>query len=63
VSITPGNATLQPGLIAQVQGSFQQSAAQELAQQFVAAVRGHVGVKRNDKAITAARTRLTSPGN
>ena len=63
VSITPGNATLQPALVAQVQGSFQQSAAQELAQQFVAAVRGEVGVKRNEKAITAARTRLTSPGN
>jgi peptidyl-prolyl cis-trans isomerase D len=63
VSITPGNATLQPALVAQVQGSFQQSAAQELAQQFVAAVRGDVGVKRNDKAIAAARTRLISPGN
>jgi peptidyl-prolyl cis-trans isomerase D len=63
LSVTPGNAATQPGLINQVQASFQQSAAQELAQQFVAAVRKDVGVKRNEKAIAAARARLTSSGS
>jgi hypothetical protein len=50
-------------LIAQVQSQFQEGAAQELAEQFLAAVRKDVGVKRNEKAIAAARTRLTSSGN
>ncbi|MDQ3140364.1 MAG: peptidyl-prolyl cis-trans isomerase, partial [Pseudomonadota bacterium] len=62
-SITPGNAATQPSLITQVQGSFQESAAQELAEQFISAVRSDVGVKRNEKAIAAARARLTSSGN
>ena len=61
--VTPGNATTQPGLITQVQGSFQQSLSDELAQQFIAAVRSDVGVRRNEKAIAAARTRITSAGN
>lgn len=63
VSITPGNASTQPTLIAQVQQSFQETVAQELAGQFLAAVRMEVGVKRDEKAISAARTRLTSSGN
>ncbi len=63
VSITPGNAATQPSLIAQVQSSFQEGAAQELAEQFLAAVRKDVGVKRDEKAIAAARARLTSSGN
>lgn len=62
-SITPGNAATQPAIIAQVQGSFQESASQELAQQFVAAVRKDVGVKRNEAGITAARARLISNGS
>jgi peptidyl-prolyl cis-trans isomerase D len=62
-SITPGNAATQPGLIAQVQTSFQESAAQELAEQFIAAVRNDVGIERDEKAIAAARARLTSSGN
>jgi peptidyl-prolyl cis-trans isomerase D len=63
VTITPGNAATQPGIIAQVQGSFQQTAAEELALQFIAAVRKDVGIKRNEAAIAAARARLTSSGN
>ena len=63
VSVTPGNAATQPGLISQVQQSFQEPASQELAEQFLAAVRQKVGVKRDEKAIGAARTRLTSSGN
>jgi hypothetical protein len=34
-----------------------------LAQQFIAAVRKDVGIKRNEAAIAAARARLTSSGN
>ena len=63
VSVTPGNAATQPALIGQVQRSFQEPAAQEIAEQFVAAVRKDIGVKRNEEAIAAARTRLTSSGN
>jgi peptidyl-prolyl cis-trans isomerase D len=63
VSITPGNAAAQPALITQVQGSFQETAAQEIAEQFIAAVRSDVGIKRDEKAIAAARARLTSSGN
>ena len=62
-SITPGNAATQPSLIAQVQASFQEPASQELAEQFLAAVRKDVGIKRNEKAISAARARLTSSGS
>jgi peptidyl-prolyl cis-trans isomerase D len=62
-SITPGNAATQPGLITQVQASFQETKAQELGEQFIAAVRNEVGIERNEKAIAAARARLTSGGN
>ena len=61
--IIPGNAATQPALISQVQQQFQQPVAEEIAEQFVAAVRKDVGVKRNEEAITAARARLTSSGN
>ena len=63
LSITPGSAAAQPGLIGQVQTSFQQSIGQELAQQFILAVRKDVGIKRNETAIAAARAQLTSTGN
>jgi len=62
-SITPGNAATQPSLIARVQASFQEAASQELAEQFLAAVRKDVGVKRDEKAIAAARARLVSPAS
>ncbi|MDQ3075286.1 MAG: peptidyl-prolyl cis-trans isomerase [Pseudomonadota bacterium] len=62
-SITPGNAATRPGLIAEVQTSFQETATQELAEQFIAAVRKDVGVERNEKAIDTARNRLTGSGN
>ena len=61
-AINAGNAATQPSLIAQVQRSFQEPAAQEIAEQFLAAVRKDVGVKRDEKAIAAARARLTSSG-
>lgn len=56
--IVPGNAILQPGLIAQVQRDFSQPMAQEYAAQFVAAARAKLGVKRNEAAISAIRKRI-----
>ena len=61
--IIPGNAATQPTLISQVQTSFQEAVSQELAQQFVAAVRSDVGVSRNEEAIAAARARISGSGN
>lgn len=55
--IIPGDASTQPLLIAQTQGAFQQTASEELASQFLAAARADQKVKRNDKAITAAKAR------
>lgn len=61
--VVAGNAASQPSLITQVQTSFQQSASEELARQFTAAVRADLKVRRDEKAIAAARARLTSGGN
>lgn len=57
--ITAGDASNNPLLIAQTQGAFQQTASDELAQQFVAAARIDQKVKRNEKAIEAARARYS----
>jgi len=56
--IVPGNASLNPGLIAQVQRDFQQSTLVEYARQFMAAVRKSVGVKRHEEAIAEAKKRI-----
>ncbi len=58
--ITPGDATTQPTLIAQVQTDFNRAAGEELAVQFLAAAQKELGVTRNDAAIAAARQRLLS---
>jgi peptidyl-prolyl cis-trans isomerase D len=60
--ITPGNALGQPGLINEVQSEFAQPLAQEYAQQFLAALKTDVRVRRNDSAIAAAKKRITAPG-
>jgi peptidyl-prolyl cis-trans isomerase D len=60
--ITPGNALSQPGLINEVQSEFAQPLAQEYAQQFLAALKTDVRVRRNDSAIAAAKKRITAPG-
>ena len=59
--IIPGDVMTQPALISRVQTQFQQAAAQEYAQQFLASVVAQVGVKRNATAIAAVRHRLTAP--
>ena len=61
--IIPGNALNQPRLISQVQSQFSEPLAQEYAQQFLAAARQEVGVKRNEAAIQAAKRRMTAGGS
>lgn len=56
--VTAGNALAQPGLINQLQRDFQRGTAEEYAQQFLAAMRQDIGVKRNDKAIAATRKQI-----
>ena len=46
--ITPGNALLQPNLISQMQNELQQSASDDYARQFVAALRQDMKAKRNE---------------
>lgn len=60
--IVPGNATLQPALIGQMQSELQQSVAEDYARQFVAAVRADVKAKRNEAAIQAMKSRLATSG-
>ena len=61
--ITPGNATLQPGLITRTQSEFRQTAAAEYAEQFTKAVTTEMGVERNESAIAAAKRRITGGGS
>ena len=61
--ITPGNATLQPQLIAQTQKEFQDAASAEYATQFSKAIQADLGVKRDEKAIEAARKRIIGGGS
>jgi peptidyl-prolyl cis-trans isomerase D len=61
--IVPGNALAAPALIGQMQKELQRAASQDYAQQFVAAIRADLKVKRNDKAIQAAKNRLASSGS
>jgi len=60
--ITPGNALLQPGLISQMQNELQQSASDDYAREFVAALRQEMKAKRNESAIQALKTRMQSAG-
>ena len=61
--IVPGNALLQPGLINQMQTEVQQSTPDDYAKEFVAALREDMHAKRNEAAIQALKTRLTSAAN
>jgi peptidyl-prolyl cis-trans isomerase D len=58
--VVPGNALLQPTLIGQMQTELQQSAMQDYAEQFIAAVRAEMNVKRNPKAIADQKRRMAS---
>ena len=61
--IIPGNALNQPALINRTQQEMQQSLSQEYGAQFLNAMRQAVGVKRNDKAIAAAKAKITGSGS
>jgi peptidyl-prolyl cis-trans isomerase D len=56
--VVPGNASLQPALIAKVQSDFQQPTSAEYVRQFMNAVREQVGAKRDEEAIAEAKKRL-----
>lgn len=60
--ITPGNALNNPMLIAQTQSEFQRAVGNELAQQMAAAMMLDQGVERNEKAIAAAKQRISGSG-
>lgn len=60
--IVPGNAMTQPALIGQMQGELQQGVSEDYAQQFLAAMRAEMGIKRNEAAIQAMKARLVSSG-
>jgi peptidyl-prolyl cis-trans isomerase D len=60
--VTPGNALLQPALISQMQTELQQSAADDYAREFVAALREQMKAKRNESSIQALKARLLSAG-
>jgi peptidyl-prolyl cis-trans isomerase D len=59
--IIPGDITLQPQLISQIQREFEQALGVEYTQQFTNAVRADAGVKRNEAAIAALK-RQYAPG-
>ena len=61
--IIPGNPLSNPALIAQTQAAFTQTAADELAMQFVAAMKADQEVERNEEAIAAAKQRIVGAGN
>ena len=60
--IIPGNAMLQPALVARTQAEFQQAVSGEYAQQMSRAIAADLGVKRNEAAIAAARKRIVGGG-
>jgi peptidyl-prolyl cis-trans isomerase D len=57
--IVPGNAASEPGLIQVTQGELSRSLGDEYAQQFAAAIKADVGVKKNASAIAALKRSLT----
>ncbi|MEO6580439.1 MAG: peptidylprolyl isomerase [Sphingomicrobium sp.] len=60
--IIPGNAALQPSLVAQTQKEFQEPVSAEYAEQFNRAIQDELGAKRNEKAIAATRKRIIGGG-
>jgi len=60
--IVPGNAMLQPSLIARMQNELQPALAQDYASEFMAAVRQDMKIKRNEDAIKAMKQRLAAGG-
>jgi peptidyl-prolyl cis-trans isomerase D len=61
--IVPGNALLSPSLIGQMRTELGQASAQDYAQEFIAAIRADLKIKRNEKAIQAEKQRIASSGS
>ena len=61
--IVPGDVTLQPALVSQLQREFQSPLTSEYAEQFTRSIEQDVGVKRNQEAIEAARRRIIGGGS
>ena len=61
--VIPGNALNQPSIIGQTQQQMSDPLSQEYGQQFLNAMRGMIGVKRNEKAIQAAKARISGIGS
>ena len=60
--VVPGDARGEPGLTAAVRGQFAQIIGDEYAQQFIAAIRAGLEVKRNDKALEGVKAELLGTG-
>jgi peptidyl-prolyl cis-trans isomerase D len=60
--VVPGNALLQPNLIAQMQRELQQAISEDYAREFMNAMRPALKIKRNDAAIQAEKARIASAG-
>ncbi len=58
--ITPGNASLDPTLIARETTALSRAASEEVALQWLSAAQKELGVTRNEDAIRAARQRIFS---
>lgn len=61
--IIPGNALNQPSIIGQTQQQMSEPLSQEYGQQVLNAMRATIGVKRSEKAIQAAKARISGTGN
>lgn len=57
--IEPGNIASEPNLVNVTQGELSRSLGDEYAQQFAAAIKVDVGVKKNDSTIAALKRSLT----
>jgi peptidyl-prolyl cis-trans isomerase D len=57
--ITPGNLATEPGLIQATQTEIARSVGEEYVQQFAAAIKADLGVKKNGSAISALKRSLT----
>jgi peptidyl-prolyl cis-trans isomerase D len=60
--VTPGNALVAPNLITQMQNELGQAASQDYTDEFIAAIKRQLKVRRNTSAIEAFRARLATSG-
>jgi peptidyl-prolyl cis-trans isomerase D len=61
--IVPGNAMFQPSLIGQMQNELRDPLSNDYAEEFVAALRDLMKVRRNEAAIQTLKARLVSSGS